>query len=57
MKPKLYIAGKVTGDPDYKAKFEAAADEYKKKTGTPYLTPPGCRRVCYRPIICGSALQ
>lgn len=30
MKPKLYIAGKITGDPDYKAKFEAAAEEYKK---------------------------
>lgn len=24
MKPKIYIAGKITGDPDYKAKFEAA---------------------------------
>ena len=30
MATKLYIAGKITGDPDYKAKFEAAAEEYKK---------------------------
>lgn len=31
MATKLYIAGKITGDPDYKAKFEAAAEAYKKK--------------------------
>lgn len=24
MATKIYIAGKITGDPDYKAKFEAA---------------------------------
>lgn len=24
---KVYIAGKITGDPDYKAKFQAAADQ------------------------------
>lgn len=31
MATKIYIAGKITGDPDYKAKFEAAAEAYKKK--------------------------
>lgn len=31
MSAKIYIAGKITGDPDYKAKFDAAAEEYKKK--------------------------
>ena len=31
MKTKIYIAGKITGDPNYKAKFEAAAEEYQKK--------------------------
>ena len=31
MKTKIYIAGKITGDPDYKAKFNAAAEAYKKK--------------------------
>ena len=31
MKTKIYIAGKITGDPGYKAKFDAVAAEYKKK--------------------------
>lgn len=31
MRAKLYIAGKITGDPNYKARFEAAAEDYKKK--------------------------
>ena len=26
MKTKIYIAGKITGDPEYKAKFEVAAE-------------------------------
>ena len=26
MKTKIYIAGKITGDPDYKTKFNAAAE-------------------------------
>lgn len=30
MKPKIYIAGKITSDPDYKAKFEEAENFYKK---------------------------
>lgn len=31
MKTKLYIAGKITGDPDYKAKFTEAENFYKKR--------------------------
>lgn len=31
MATKIYIAGKITGDPNYKAKFDVAAEEYKKK--------------------------
>ena len=39
MKTKIYIAGKITGDPNYKAKFEAAAEEYQKKKGCIVLNP------------------
>lgn len=28
MKLKIYIAGKITGDPNYKSKFERAAKKY-----------------------------
>lgn len=38
MATKIYIAGKITGDPDYKAKFEEAENFYKKK-GFTVLTP------------------
>ena len=38
MATKIYIAGKITGDPDYKAKFNAAAEAYKKK-GYTVLNP------------------
>lgn len=40
MKQKLYIAGKITGDPDYRAKFDAAADEYAA-AGYTVLNPAG----------------
>lgn len=56
MATKIYIAGKITGDPNYKAKFEAAAEEYKKRV-TSCLTPPGCPKGCSPQIICVSALQ
>ena len=38
MKPKLYIAGKITGDPDYKAKF-AEAEQAFQKMGFIVLNP------------------
>ena len=56
MKTKIYIAGKITGDPEYKAKFEAAAEAYKKRV-TPCLIPLGCPRVCDLLTICVFALQ
>lgn len=31
MKPKIFISGKIAGDPNYKAKFAAAEAFYKKK--------------------------
>lgn len=31
MNPKIYIAGKITGDPGYKSKFDAAARVYKNR--------------------------
>ena len=58
MATKIYIAGKITGDPDYKAKFEAAAEVYKKKGYTvlcPSWMPAGMQpadymRICFAMI-------
>ena len=58
MATKIYIAGKITGDPDYKAKFEAAAEAYKKKGYTvlcPSWLPAGMQpadymRICFAMI-------
>lgn len=58
MKTKIYIAGKITGDPNYKAKFEAAAEEYKKRGYTvlcPSWLPGGMlsadyMRICFAMI-------
>ena len=53
MKPKIYIAGKITGDPEYKAKFEAAAEAYKKKGYTvlnPAVLPAGLLPADYMKI-------
>lgn len=38
MATKIYIAGKITGDPDYKAKF-AMAEKFYKEHGYTVLTP------------------
>lgn len=38
MATKIYIAGKITGDPNYKAKF-AEAENFYKKRGYTVLTP------------------
>ena len=57
MATKIYIAGKITGDPNYKAKFEAAAEAYKKKRVTPCCAHRGCPQVCSPLIICVYALQ
>lgn len=58
MKPKIYIAGKIAGQSDYKAKFEAAAQDYEKMgyavlnpaklpTG---LLPADYMRICFAMI-------
>ena len=53
MATKIYIAGKITGDPDYKAKFNAAAEAYKKKGYTvlnPSWMPQGMQKADYMRI-------
>lgn len=53
MATKIYIAGKITGDPDYKAKFNAAAEAYKKKGYTllnPSWMPEGMQKADYMRI-------
>ena len=53
MKPKIYIAGKITGDPDYKTKFEEAENFYKKKGFTvlnPSWMPQGMQKADYMRI-------
>lgn len=57
-KVKLYIAGKITGDPEYKAKFDAAQREYEKQGYTvlnPSWMPQGLQpadymRMCFAMI-------
>ena len=53
MKPKIYIAGKITGDPDYKAKFNAAAEAYEKRgfiVLNPAWMPEGMQKADYMRI-------
>ena len=58
MKPKIFISGKITGDPMYKAKFAEAENFYKKKgyiVLNPAVLPSGMQladymRVCFAMI-------
>lgn len=58
MKPKIYIAGKINGDPDYKAKFEEAEREYTENgyaVLNPAILPEGLQpadymRICFAMI-------
>lgn len=58
MANKIYIAGKITGDPNYKAKFEKAAEAYRQKgyvVLTPSWMPQGMQpadymRICFAMI-------
>ena len=54
---KIYIAGKITGDPDCKAKFERAANEYLRSDVilSPAvlpgrMTPADYMRICFAMI-------
>lgn len=58
MKPKIFISGKITGDPMYKAKFAKAENFYKKKgyiVLNPSWMPQGMQpsdymRICFSMI-------
>lgn len=58
MKTKMYIAGKITGDPDYRAKFAAAEREYTAQgyaVLNPAVLPAGLQpadytRICFAMI-------
>lgn len=56
MKPKIFISGKITGDPMYKAKFAEAENFYKKRV-TSCLTLLYCQAVCNPQTICVFALR
>lgn len=53
---KIYMAGKISGDPDYKAKFEAAERELKNRFGegarllNPAMLPEGMSKKDYMSI-------
>lgn len=55
---KIYIAGKIAGDPDYKEKFDAYArkmEELGKIVLNPAVLPEGlpvkdCMRICFAMI-------
>lgn len=48
---KVYLAGKITGDPDYKKKFEAAAEICRGYTVlNPATLPEGMNRADYMRI-------
>lgn len=47
---KVYISGKITGDPDYRTKFEKAEEELKKRGHivlNPAVLPDGLTREEY----------
>ena len=50
---KLYIAGKIAGDPDYKAKFAKEEHRYRKRGFTvlnPAVLPEGMQKADYMRI-------
>ena len=49
---KIYIAGKITGDPDYKAKFSRVEQELSKtaRVLSPAILPEGFTRADYMKI-------
>lgn len=65
MKPKIFISGKITGDPMYKAKFAEAENFYKKKgyiVLNPAVLPSGMQladymRICFAMIDTADAVS
>ena len=45
---KVYLAGKITGDPNYREKFAAAAKKLEERAGvtviSPAVTPEGLKK-------------
>jgi nucleoside 2-deoxyribosyltransferase len=48
---KVYLAGKITGDPNYREKFAAAAKKLEERAGvtviSPAVTPEGLKKADY----------
>lgn len=38
---KVYLAGKITGDPNYREKFAAAAKKLEERAGVTVISPGG----------------
>ena len=51
---KVYLAGKITGDPNYREKFAAAAKKLEERAGvmviSPAVTPEGLKKEDYMRI-------
>lgn len=51
---KVYLAGKITGDPNYREKFAAAAKKLEEQAGvtviSPAVTPEGLKKADYMRI-------
>ena len=62
---KIYIAGKITGDPDYKSKFAALQAELEAKNFivlNPAVLPKGLSdadymRICFAMIDCANTVM
>ena len=57
---KVYLAGKITGDPNYREKFAAAAKKLEERAGvtviSPAVTPEGLKKADYMRI-CFAVLE
>lgn len=51
---KVYLAGKITGDPNYREKFAAVAKKLEERAGvtviSPAVTPEGLKKADYMRI-------
>ena len=44
---KVYLAGKITGDPNYREKFAAAAKKLEERAGVTVISPADYMRICF----------